>query len=265
MNKLRYFIALIFLFSGCAYAQDYHDYKVCVNEFYRLLYSSNNVSINDFSRIYSNASPSYEVGLLVKIGKLKESDYFKHKNVIAAHADAIDSQILLRMRAYKNHLTRGLSYESICQQIEESSVFDEGTEFTMLLELNLSNGLIIFFEINKDTPKQIQYIWLSTGESLSDLVLASKELEMLKRPGIITDPDGFTNIRLQSNNSAQIVGRFLNDDIFFYTPSSESDWWAVYKQEGGPQVGYVHKNRILKYSDFPPKLKEQVKKKRRGC
>ena len=119
--------------------------------------------------------------------------------------------------------------------------------------------------MNKDTPTQILNIWLPNGESLDDLVEGIK-VEKLQRPGIINDPDGYTNIREKPDkNSAIIVGKFVKNEIFYYTPVSGSDWWPVYKKDGGEQIGYIHKSRILKYSDFPPKLKEKVRKLRGGC
>lgn len=266
MKKIKYIIGLTLLITTCVRAQDNQD-KVCVKEFYRVLFSDKKVFVSEFSKVYSNASPDYEVGLLINAGKLKENDgnYLKYQKEFTVHSDTIESQVLNRMRAYKQQLTQGLNYESICKQIEESPVYNEGTEFSMLLELRLTERDIIFFELNKDTPKQIQYIWLSSGESLGDLVQGNKTIEKLKRPGIINDPDGYSNIREKPDKNSQITAKFIKDEVFYYTPTNDSDWWCVYKEEGGKQVGYIHKSRILKYADFPPKLKEKVKKQRGGC
>jgi len=250
-----------------AHAQDYQSYKECVKEFYGLFFTDKKVTVNDFSRVYTDATPDYEIGLLVNTGKLKEksNNYLKYQNEIATHSETLESQVLFRMKTYKEQLTHDLNYENICKQIEFSLVYNQGTEFSMLLELKLSEKNIIFFEINKDTPKKIQYIWLSSGESLGDLVQGYKSIQKLKLPGIINDPDGYTNVREKPDKNSKIVAKFIKNEVFYYTPTNESEWWSVYKEEGGKQVGYIHKNKILNYTDFPPKLKEKVKKQRGGC
>lgn len=264
MKTNKYILSLTLLLATSLYAQYTQD-KLCVKEFYRVLTSCEKVSVSDFSKIYSNASPDYETGLLVNTGKLSKDNYFTYQKEIATHSDTIKSKILNRMRIYMKQLTKGLNYENICKQIEVSSVYNEGTEFSVLLELKLTERDVIFFELNKDTPKQIQYIWLSSGESLGDLVLGEKVVEKLKRPGMIYDPDGYSNIRGKPDKSSKVIGKLIKDDIFYYTPTNESDWWAVYKEEGGKLVGYIHKSRILRYVNFPPKLKEKVRDQRCGC
>lgn len=263
MKKFKnFFLNFVFIIiSTCAYAQEYQDYKNCVKEFYRFLFSEKKVTIKDFSKVFSN---SLEPRFLIE-SSLKQLTYLEADRVVEAYSDTLTSQTLLKMRFFKHQLTKGLNFENICQQIEVSPVYNEGTEFSMLLELKVTEKDIIFFELNKDTPKQILYIWLSSGESLGDLVQGNKTIEKLKRPGIINDPDGYCNVREKPYKNSKITAKFIKDEVFYYTPTNESDWWCVYKEEGGKQIGYIHKSRILKYADFPPKLKEKVKKQRNGC
>jgi len=42
-------------------------------------------------------------------------------------------------------------------------------------------------------------------------------------------------------------------------------WCPVYGKFGEKQIGYMHKSRIIKYSDFPKEIKLKVKKQRSGC
>jgi len=262
MRKIKNIIALTFLITSSANAQNNQDYRSCVKEFYKYIFSEKKVYINDFSRIYSNSlEPSFIMEEKSRIGLT----YLQAQREVDAFSDTIISRTLLRMRVYKQKLAQGSNYESVCKQIESSSVYNEGTEFSMLLELKLSENNIVFFEINQDTPKQIQYIWLCTGESLGDLVQGIKSVEKFKRPGTISDPDGYVNVRIKPDKSSQIVGKFIKDEIFYYTPISGSEWYPVYKEEGGKQFGYIHRSRILKYIEFTPKLKEKVKKQRGGC
>ena len=86
-----------------------------------------------------------------------------------------------------------------------------------------------------------------------------------KRPAIICDPDGYTNIWAKPNIDSKIVGRFLKNLLFFFTPASDTEWYQVYTDELTPSIGNIHKSRITLYNDFPDTIKEQVHKTRRGC
>lgn len=269
MKYLKIIIALIF-FSGSIYAQkvnrfnpnDQKSYKPCVKEFYRLLFSNKKVTVKDFYRVYSFDDPKYEAGLFIKRNfKGHINDFIQLQQSIATHNDTLRSHVLLEVRAYKKQLTQGLSYYQICKLVDSSQLSDDGWEFAKHLEVKFPNGAEVFFEMNKDTPKQILYIWLPDGKSLNSILQGIK-VEKFQRPGIINDPDGYTNIREKPDKSARIIGRFVKNEIFYYTPTNQSNWWPVYKKNAGPQVGYIYKNRILTYPHFPSKLKEIVKKAR---
>lgn len=264
MKKIKCVLGLALLITTSVHAQGDIE-KACVQEFYSMLFSDDKFSIREFSRIYSNATGDYEAGFLVRTGKLNENDFMKYEMELTKHSGTIESNVLNRMRTYKQQLTQGLDFKSICKQIEKSRVYNEGTEFSVLLELKLTENNIIFFEISSNIPKEIQNIWLSSGESLDDMVHAHKTIEKFKRPGIINDPDGYSNVREKPDKNSQITMKFVKDQIFYYTPTNKSDWWCVYKEEGGNPVGYLHKSRIVKYADFPRKLREKVNKQRGGC
>jgi hypothetical protein len=66
---------------------------------------------------------------------------------------------------------------------------------------------------------------------------------------IISDKDGFVNIRKEKSANAPIVARIYNDSIFNIGDEDndgESDWIKIY-MEGGTE-GYVYKSRILALS-----------------
>jgi hypothetical protein len=248
-------------------ANNNKDYRDCVKEFYRLLFSENKVTLDKFSAIYTNASPNDEAWFLKSKGKFigPESDFVKFEKNIRRHTDTLESQILLALKIYSKQLTQGLEYGQLCKLIDLSSVYNEGFEFSMILELKFSDKVSVYFEMNQDTPKQIQYIWLTSGESLDDLAQRSKFIERFLCPGILNDPLGFTDIREKPDNKSKIVGRLIKNNVFYYTPNGFTDWWSVYKVDGGKQLGYIHRSRILKFSEFPSKLKKIVKKQRSGC
>lgn len=61
--------------------------------------------------------------------------------------------------------------------------------------------------------------------------------------GQINDPDGYTNIRKEANVKAQIVGKILKEEYFFYEEYNLT-WYKVTKQNG--VEGFVHKSRVLR-------------------
>lgn len=244
--------------------QDENAYRPCVKAFYKLLLSERNVSVDSFSTIYASASADDEADLRGKMRKLNigDIDYNKLEREIEKHSDTITSLILNKMRKYKEQLTQGLGYKSLSNLIDSSLLYNEGWEFSMTLELNFPNKRSVFFEMNRDAPKQIEYIWLPSGESLGDLVFGNSPVEKLERPGIINDPDGYTNIRERPDIHSAVTGKFVKDEIFYFTPVGGSNWWPVYRDFDGKQLGYIFYDRILTYADFPTELKEKVNKER---
>ena len=270
MKTLKIVITLI-LFSGAICAQnankfntnDEQSYKSCVKGFYRLLFSDKKVTVKDFYKVFIMDYPDYEAELFIKRNfKDHVNNFIKLQKTIAAHDDTLRSFVLLEVREFKKQLTQGLSYNQICKLIDSSQLSDDGWEFAMHLEIKFPDDATVFFEMDKDPPNKIEYIWLPDGESLTNILQGIKKVEKFQRPGIINDPDGYTNIREKPDKNARIVGRFIKNEIFYYTPTNQSNWWPVYKKNAGPQIGYIYRNRILTYPNFPPKLKEIVKKER---
>ncbi|MFY7670794.1 SH3 domain-containing protein [Tenacibaculum sp. MEBiC06402] len=60
--------------------------------------------------------------------------------------------------------------------------------------------------------------------------------------GIINDPDGYVNIRLEKSNKSEIIGVLKTNEYFSYFPNKESNWWVIENEKG--MIGYVHKSRI---------------------
>lgn len=60
--------------------------------------------------------------------------------------------------------------------------------------------------------------------------------------GIISDPDGYTNMRESKNSSSAIIERVLENEKFLII-SQEGDWWHVNVLATGNQ-GYIHRSRI---------------------
>ena len=60
-------------------------------------------------------------------------------------------------------------------------------------------------------------------------LVANISLAQQRYIGQINDPDGYTNIRKSPNSKAEIIGKLLKNEYFFYTENS-SDWYEVSTQ-----------------------------------
>lgn len=77
-------------------------------------------------------------------------------------------------------------------------------------------------------------------------LIANISLAQQRYIGQINDPDGYTNIRKSPNSKAEIIGKLLKNEYFFYT-ENPSGWYEVSTQH--KVQGFVHKSRIQKVND----------------
>ncbi len=152
-----------------------------------------------------------------------------------------------------DHLSQGKIYEIV----RKAPVFNDGAWIHSFIEIKLSDKQTIYFQVNMIPPTEIDCVWLSDGTALSD---HSETKEYFIRPAIINDSDGYTNIRKQPNANSEIVRRILKNELFFFTPTSKSDWYRVYNSFLSPCIGYIHKSKITVYDDFPESIKNKVRK-----
>lgn len=255
-------IILLLITSNIINAQNLSLDKEYVKSFYKFLFTTSNVTIAEFAKVYSGGDAGSETGLLINTGKVKKENLFQIEREIRAHADIRQSLILSNVKNYKQQLTQGMSYQSMQHIIDAAQINDEGTVFSEFVKLTFPNGNFIYFELNTDTPKQIEYIWLPNGESLGNLVRGDHEIQKLEFPGMINDSDGYTNIRANANKNSLVVRQMRKDEIFYYTPVACYNWWPVYEKEGGKCIGYIYRSKILPYAAFPQKLKEVTKRQR---
>lgn len=88
--------------------------------------------------------------------------------------------------------------------------------------------------------------WLFCAASLVTACFASIP-DNFRRAAVISDPDGFTNVRKAPNSEAEIAFKIAKDEFFACEPSSE-EWWPVRNFFGGE--GYMHSSRIRLVKDL---------------
>jgi hypothetical protein len=226
------------------------------------LFFDGKITIKQLNNVFLHESYSWEAEQLINDGAYKINK-IKLEELLEQQADKHNSQLMQIMKRDKLLFTQNYNYETILNLIQRSEIIEEGDLLVSLFELKFPNGNIIYFSINSDTPKTIIDIWLPSG---NDYTFGKRNhIVKLCRPGIINDRDGFTNIRKEADANSQIVGKFVTNELFFFTPVSGSNWWPVYKNETSPCVGYIYKNKITFYKDFPEVIKKKVIKMRTGC
>lgn len=246
------------------YAQEGKVEKESIKLFYKLLYTKNKISVKEISNIFYEASEAGEASFVLHNQNCTNCNYNLLKQEITKNADTLTSNIFKEIMKYKDQLTQGLEYSKIDNLIDSSSFLSDGMQFSELVRVKFPNNYEVYFEISGRLD-QIFSIWLPSGECLVPKILRNTMAPKLERPGIINDEDGYTNIREKPFRNSAIIGKFLKNEIFYYTPVSGEEWWPVYKKEGEPQIGYIHKSKIKTYADFSKEIKEKVDKERGGC
>jgi len=82
---------------------------------------------------------------------------------------------------------------------------------------------------------------------------------------VIDDPDGYTNIRKGKGTDSEIIGRVLEDEIFYHEGYGDSPWFQIYYSNNEQYLqGYIHKSRIVEVSSLPRiGIKEAISNGRR--
>ncbi len=165
-------------------------------------------------------------------------------------------EIEYRIWDSKEILTQGYSLSEIEKIVKKAKVFTDGEWLDSIIEISFPNKKTVYLEYTELT---LNSIWLPDGTD------AFTPTWHFYRPGIINDSDGYVNIREKPSVKSKIVGRINKDELFYFIPVSGTEWYQICWEEGNPPVGYIHKSKITKYNDFPPKIKEIVKTLRSGC
>lgn len=73
------------------------------------------------------------------------------------------------------------------------------------------------------------------------------------RLAVISDPDGYTNVRQEPDPGSKAIFRFKDGD-FFLCEAVKGSWWRV--KDFFQNTGFIHNSRIRFYKDLPAKEKE---------
>jgi hypothetical protein len=260
MNKIIVLFFVFFTTNINASHQSLNPYKSCVLEFYKMLLVDSKVTVADVNKVMGSDDGS-EADLLIE-DHISKQNQAQLSQYVKCNSATLESYYFKKIRAHVAELSQGCNFETISKLINNSNIYNEGWDLGSYVELKFPNGIILYFEMNTDPPESINCIWLPSGKALD---VYNNGNEMLRRPAIINDKDGFTNVRKEANANSQVVGKFVTNELFFFTPVSGSNWWPVYRNETSSCIGYIYKNKITFYRDFPEFIKKEVIKMRTGC
>lgn len=78
----------------------------------------------------------------------------------------------------------------------------------------------------------------------------------LKRPAMVKED---IQIHLLPDELSESVRIIKNDEIFFFTPNSDSDWVLIFKSlDDEEPIGYLRKTGFIFFEDFPDNIKKEV-------
>jgi hypothetical protein len=174
------------------------------------------------------------------------------------------SSTIEKIRPLFKTIVNTIPYDTIIKNVDITKPFEEGYDFSVLMELKLPKNGTLYFDINTNIEGGIEYIYFGNGKELRDLI-NDEHAGLLLRPGIIESKKGFTYLRTKKDSSSKIAGKIMNDQLFFFRPDDDSGWLQISLNDKPDFVGYINKNEIKKYSDFPSSIRSQVKKIRGGC
>ncbi len=261
---MRMIVTILCLLLTAANFQNDDNYKEVVKQFFAFLYQKS-VSIDEFSSVYANASLDYDTGLFLRdsLGIQCYDFELTRKRDQSIDVKATPSYVFKNVRQNLEDITFGLTYDEVVNIIDNAVVSTQGLKFSEIIELRFPGEKRIFMELNKDTPTQVLWVWLNNATLLDDVINGSTNPQRLMLPGTINDSDGFVNIRKDPDVNSQIVDKFLEDDIFYYIPDNDVNWWQVaHVEDSRTIVGFIHKSRIINYNDMSVELKQKVFEKR---
>lgn len=94
---------------------------------------------------------------------------------------------------------------------------------------------------------------------LSLFLLAFAQLQVFSQTAIITDPDGWTNVRKGPSTSSPVLYQLQENEVFVYDEASKHGNWLKVYVEKDPYsithqekecIGYVHQSRILPIAEL---------------
>lgn len=257
--KIMKTILLLLLLPNIMFGQISNADNICLKKFYKLLFQKK-ITIGEMQSVFPIVNIEDSLFVLERNGNLKGDRSFLNFPVdkMVRPLDSL-SYIMMEIKKHKDALTQGLPLDSVYNVIDHAIMHSEPYDFSEPVELLFPNKQKVFFDLSTESPSFINWIWLNNGDLLEGIIYAELPIHKMKWIGIINDKDGYVNVRQAAELNSKVVRKIYKNETFYYTPIGGSDWWPISINEGGAYIGFIHKSKVLKYSEFPKKLKDKVK------
>ena len=141
-----------------------------------------------------------------------------------------DNEIKLVLLREKE-LTQGYALNDIFKLIDNAHAFTDGEWMDTIVALSFPNGNTIYHQISDGGGWN--HIWLADGY---DALAPFSSPWMWTRIALINDSDGFVNIHEKPNVHSKTVRTIKDNEIFYFTPISKSEWYPVSLKEYFPSI-----------------------------
>lgn len=242
---MRYTLIIVplFILNNLVYFQKHSrevEYYEKVKSFYDALFNDS-VNLSRAYELFNSFSIECEEFLFFKICHQQDCD--KEFEKIISNKDNFKSLFFEKISKSKDLLFLD-PRDSVFDIIDKSSLYYDEYSNSISLDLVFKNDKRIYFYLNsfEDEPVYITNIFLENGESFFNMFQLG-EKSYLRREGIISDSDGYTNVRDRPSNSSKIISRIQSNTRFYFTPNSINKWWKIESIDGTIN-GYMNCSRI---------------------
>jgi len=170
---------------------------------------------------------------------------------------------------YFGDLTQGIKLDNLRRVLRDIKIHYDGDINTQYAILTFPNKKNIFFALNADSvfqenyPAQISDIYLSNGNSVifcdSNGVPERLLFHGLLNPEIIKSS---LNVHERQEIKSIANNIIMVNQLFYFSPN-ESEWYEVFNYKDQKSLGFIKKDYIIMFEDFPKPIKDKIL--REGC
>jgi len=144
--------------------------------------------------------------------------------------------------------------EDIYAAIKNAKVFSYGDPLDSVVALTVGKQTL-YFRISTERPVSDHPILDIYDSNYKNL---SCDDDFLLMPCVLKSDSNYIYIRKEKDADSKPVAKILKNQIFFFTPCQDSDWYKVSLIDGQKYVGYVHKSNILPYEKCSKKIRKKM-------
>ncbi|MGC8825351.1 MAG: hypothetical protein ACP5PZ_12310 [Bacteroidales bacterium] len=244
-----------------------------ITKFFKTIILFSQISVCLYSQQYTKQTirSEYIKQLLSFYAIFYKSDHNLY-HVVDTEYFNIKEEVIL---SYRKELTQDLSYNEIIEIINNLEEFYDGDIWDRYVQLRFKDNKRIFFvfEENDFGIFLTDRIYLSDGYSLisypinvwtSEGIIINKGYKRWKLlfRGIINDNiSTYVEIHEKPDNNSRSVRKIYANFVFYFSPYEvNKDWYEVYN-ENIDFIGYIQKNKVVTFDNFPKWLKEKIWKR----